>query len=160
MDVHFVNTLNVPLPINLWVNIDFAKPEEVQKLYTGARLQINSAIDVPPCARSTTCVTWIPTVPVNFFSLWMHSDKAIQSTIDVCNRVINGQCVDVGPRLYDNYDATDPTILRPTEPLRALRFRDIVIRFQRTLRDPGTFFLWRSFVSHRERRAGSCSCIV
>ncbi len=118
LDGHFVNSLNVPVQVVLWVNIDFAFPQEVHTLYTGGRLQWNSNIDVPPCERETSCSTWSPATPISMFSFFTHNDAATMSTINFCERVVGKDCAQVGARLYENDDALDPPIMRLTEPLK------------------------------------------
>jgi hypothetical protein len=117
LDAHFVNPLDVPLSVDVWVNIEFADAAEVTHPYTGGRLSIDSSLDVPPCDTHTDCATWSPTVPVNMFLFFTHSDKAVASSIDFCKRAVGTRCLEVGDRLYESDEALDPKIMHLDQPL-------------------------------------------
>jgi hypothetical protein len=115
-DTHFVNAYTVPFSGKVWVNLYFAKPEEVfnHRIAEGGNLDFNLAIDVPPFESRTTCRTWSPDVTRRLFFLSSHRHQTTDLfSIDFCERVDekSGECVELGERIYESRVYNDPDII-------------------------------------------------
>jgi len=115
VDTHFVNSLTVPYDGRVWVNLHFAKPEDAgsHRVAEGGNVDLNFGVRVPPHESQTTCKTWSPETPVDFFFLSSHRHSTTYLfTIDFCERVgPSGECLEIGERLYESRIYNDPEIL-------------------------------------------------